>query len=37
MTFASAAAYKTAVERHGVREGGTQALDRIAAYLSGQP
>ena len=35
MTFANAAAYKTAVERYGVREGGTQTLDRIAVYLSG--
>lgn len=33
MTFASAEAFKTAVEIYGVREGGTQTLGRIASYL----
>ena len=35
MTFTSAEAYKTAVERYGVLEGGTQTLDRLAQYLGG--
>lgn len=33
-TFRDAEALKVAVERYGVRDGGTQALDRMAAYLS---
>jgi hypothetical protein len=32
-TFRDAEALKVAVERYGVRDGGTQALDRMAAYL----
>ncbi len=32
-TFADARALRTAVERYGVLEGGTQTLDRIAGYL----
>jgi hypothetical protein len=34
-TCASAKALRTAVERYGVLEGGTQTLDRIAGYLGG--
>jgi uncharacterized protein YndB with AHSA1/START domain len=33
MTFRDAEAFKTAVERYGVLDGGTQTLDRIAQYL----
>lgn len=35
-TFADAEALRTAVERYGVLEGGTQTLDRIAEYLDGR-
>lgn len=35
-TFADAQALRTAVERYGVLEGGTQTLDRIAGYLDGR-
>jgi ornithine carbamoyltransferase len=34
MTFADAGAYRTAVERYGVRAGGVETLDRLAHYLS---
>ena len=34
MTFADASAYKTAVERYGVLEGGTQTFDRLNVYVS---
>jgi hypothetical protein len=34
MTFADAAALKTAVERYGVIEGGQQTLGRLADHLS---
>ena len=34
MTFADAAAFRTASERYGVRDGGLQTLNRIAAYLN---
>jgi uncharacterized protein YndB with AHSA1/START domain len=33
MTFAHPDAYKTAVERYGVLDGGTQTLDRLAALV----
>ncbi len=35
MTFRDAASLKTAVERYGVLEGGTQTLDRLADHLRG--
>jgi uncharacterized protein YndB with AHSA1/START domain len=35
MTFRDAESYKTAVERYGVLEGGTQTLDRLAEYVNG--
>lgn len=35
MTFRDAEALKTAVERYGVLEGGTQTLGRIAQYVGG--
>jgi uncharacterized protein YndB with AHSA1/START domain len=34
MTFYDAEAFRTAVERYGVLEGGTQTLERLARYLS---
>ncbi|MEP6619029.1 MAG: SRPBCC family protein [bacterium] len=34
MTFANAAALRTAVEHYGVLAGGTQSLDRFAHYVS---
>jgi len=33
ITFKDADAYKIAVERYGVLDGGTQTLDRLAAYV----
>jgi uncharacterized protein YndB with AHSA1/START domain len=33
MTFRDADAFRTAVERYGVMQGGTQTLDRIAEYI----
>jgi uncharacterized protein YndB with AHSA1/START domain len=33
ITFKDSDAYKTAVERYGVLDGGTQTLDRLAAYV----
>jgi len=35
MTFRNAEAYRTAVERYGVLEGGRQTLDRLAGYVGG--
>jgi hypothetical protein len=35
MTFNSVEAYRSAVERYGVLEGGTQTLDRLAVYVGG--
>lgn len=34
MTFADVSAFKTAVERYGVLEGGTQTFDRLNDYVS---
>jgi uncharacterized protein YndB with AHSA1/START domain len=34
MTFSNAESLRTAVERYGVLEGGTQTLDRLADHLS---
>ena len=34
MTFEDAESFRTAVERYGVLEGGTQTLERIADYVS---
>jgi uncharacterized protein YndB with AHSA1/START domain len=34
MTFYDAKAFRTAVERYGVLEGGTQTLERLAQYVS---
>jgi len=33
MTFASAEAFKTAVERYGVLQGGIQTMERLAGYV----
>ncbi len=35
MTFRDAEAMRTAVERYGVLDGGTQTLDRLAGYVNG--
>lgn len=35
MTFQDAVACRTAVERYGILEGGTQTLDRLAGYVDG--
>jgi len=34
MTYKDAEAFKTAVERYGVLEGGTQTMERLANYVS---
>jgi uncharacterized protein YndB with AHSA1/START domain len=34
LTFADESAFKTAVERYGVPEGGTQTIDRLNDYVS---
>ena len=37
MSFADVSAFKTAVERYGVLEGGTETFDRLNEYVSALP